>query len=122
MHSARPCRKCTRTAANRRVEREFAPSDGATDAGVARALSIAPTRSRTCTARACEAFGQRVQYSVFECDVSETDLVRLRQRLLKIVDEDRDSLRIYRLRGKREEIVESYGRDTYVDFWGPLVV
>lgn len=73
-------------------------------------------------AKACAAFGQRVQYSVFECDISETDLVRLRQRLLKVVDEDRDSLRIYRLRGRREEVVESYGRDTYVDYWGPLVL
>jgi CRISPR-associated protein Cas2 len=74
------------------------------------------------TARACLNYGQRVQYSVFECSVNETQLERLRGRLLEIVDLSRDSLRIYFLRGKREEVVEAYGRDLYIDFDDPLVV
>ncbi len=73
-------------------------------------------------AKTCQGFGQRVQLSVFECDVSEADLQRLRDRLVKIVDKDQDSLRIYRLVGRREDVVESYGRDTYVDFDEPLLV
>jgi len=73
-------------------------------------------------ARACLGFGQRVQYSVFECSLNETHLERLRQQLLKIIDPQEDSLRIYFLRGSREEVVEVYGRDGYVDFRGPLMV
>jgi len=72
-------------------------------------------------ARACQNYGQRVQFSVFECTVNEMDLERLRQRLLQIVNEEEDSLRIYHLRGSRDEVVESYGRDTYIDFDQPLL-
>lgn len=73
-------------------------------------------------AKACESYGQRVQYSVFECRVNAVQLERLRQKLLDRIDADKDSLRIYFLRGKREEVVEAYGRDLYVDFSGPLVI
>jgi CRISPR-associated protein Cas2 len=70
----------------------------------------------------CKDYGQRVQFSVFECTVSETGVERLRQRLLKEVDLKEDSLRIYYLGAKREEVVEAHGRDHYVDFTAPLVV
>jgi CRISPR-associated protein Cas2 len=73
-------------------------------------------------AKACKAFGQRVQFSVFECSLTDMQLERLRTRLLKIVVEAEDRLRIYTLRGKREEVVESYGRDTYVDPMDPMIV
>jgi len=73
-------------------------------------------------ARLCQGYGQRVQKSVFECTVGEVDLEKFRQRLLKVIDEDQDSLRFYVLRGKREDVVMAYGRDSYVDFTAPLVV
>lgn len=73
-------------------------------------------------AKTCESYGQRVQFSVFECSVKEVDLERLRQRLLAIINKEEDSLRIYHLHGKRDEYLESYGRDTYVDFTEPLLV
>jgi CRISPR-associated protein Cas2 len=73
-------------------------------------------------ARACLNHGQRVQYSVFECSVNETQREKLRARLLDIIDSQKDSLRIYVLRGKREEVVEVHGRDLYVDFDEPLVI
>lgn len=69
----------------------------------------------------CKDYGQRVQYSVFECQVTEAQLEALRARLLKTIDEQQDSLRIYRLRGPREDAVESYGLDDYVSFEDPLV-
>lgn len=72
-------------------------------------------------AKACEGMGQRVQYSVFECSVNETQMAKLRISLLRIVDEDEDSLRFYFLRGAREEVVEAHGRDSYVDYHGPLI-
>ena len=73
-------------------------------------------------AKACLAYGQRVQLSVFECDVNEANREKLRQRLLKIIDPEEDSLRIYRLHEPREEVVEAYGRDTYRDFRDPLII
>ncbi len=73
-------------------------------------------------ARACKGFGQRVQFSVFECSLSEADFERLRSRLLKIIHIEEDSLRIYMLYGRREEVVEVHGRDLYVDFRDPLIV
>jgi len=72
-------------------------------------------------AQACKSFGQRVQKSVFECSVTEMDRERLLARLLEIIDNDCDSLRIYRLTEPRERHVEVYGLDHYVDFKGPLV-
>lgn len=73
-------------------------------------------------ARACLGFGQRVQDSVFECSISEVDMERFRQKLLKIIDEDQDSLRIYRLPSRREEVVEVYGLDYYRNPSDALIV
>lgn len=73
-------------------------------------------------AKICEAWGQRVQLSVFECRVNDAQLERMKQRLTKTIDPERDSLRIYRLLGRREEVVQSFGRDGYIDFEEPLVV
>lgn len=72
-------------------------------------------------AKVCEGTGQRVQYSVFECSVNETQLERLKLRLLKIIDQEQDSLRIYRLHGRREDVVQAFGRDTYINFADPLI-
>ena len=73
-------------------------------------------------AKVCTAFGQRVQWSVFECTVSEVDFTRLKLRLHAEINMDEDSLRIYHLPGGRENVVESYGRDHYIDFTEPLVL
>lgn len=73
-------------------------------------------------AKACEAYGQRVQKSVFECRLTETQLEKLKQRLLKIIDPQKDSLRFYRLPGDRQQWVEVYGVDHYVDYDQPLVI
>ena len=72
-------------------------------------------------ATACKDFGQRVQYSVFECRVSEAQLENLRARLVKIIDEEEDSLRIYRPHPPRDRNIESYGQDSYVSYDDPLI-
>ena len=46
----------------------------------------------------------------------------LKLKLLRIIDRNEDSLRFYRLPGEREQWVEAYGRDTYVDFEEPIVI
>lgn len=73
-------------------------------------------------AKVCLGFGQRVQDSVFECSIGIADMERFRRKLLKIIDVEQDSLRIYRLASQREEVVEVHGRDLYRDLRGPLII
>lgn len=73
-------------------------------------------------AKLCEGLGQRVQYSVFECAVSETRWLEFRRALLAAIDPQEDSLRLYFLRGPRDQCVEAHGRDTWVDFQAPLIL
>ncbi len=73
-------------------------------------------------AKVCVGCGQRVQWSVFECSVTDIQFERFKQRLLAEIDEKEDSLRIYHLYGGRQDAVESYGRDGYIDFSDPLIL
>ncbi len=73
-------------------------------------------------AKVCQAYGQRVQKSVFECSLSAADVERLRRRLLEVIDEGEDSLRLYRLQEPREKHVEVFGKPLAYDMHGPLVV
>lgn len=73
-------------------------------------------------AKICKDFGQRVQYSVFECSVNDMDMERFRTKLTKIINPEEDSLRIYHLRGLRDDYIETYGLDRYVDFQDDLLV
>ena len=60
-------------------------------------------------AQVCKNYGQRVQKSVFECQVDEMKYEELRRKLLKEVKLALDNLRIYRLTEPRERHVENYG-------------
>lgn len=69
----------------------------------------------------CLQNGQRVQYSLFECQITETQYAKFKAKLLKVVNQEYDSLRIYHLRGKRDEFVEAYGIERYNNLEGPLI-
>lgn len=73
-------------------------------------------------AEACLAYGQRVQQSVFECSLTESQLELLKHRLLQCIDEQQDSLRIYRLPQPRQKYLWKYGVQHEVDYHGPLIV
>ena len=60
-------------------------------------------------AKVCEGTGQRVQKSVFECNVDEMKYEDLRRKLLKEVKLELDNLRLYRLTEPRDKRVEEYG-------------
>lgn len=60
-------------------------------------------------AQVCKNFGQRVQKSVFECQVDEMKYEELRRKLLKEVKLEMDNLRLYRLTEPRDKRVEEYG-------------
>ena len=72
-------------------------------------------------ARACKDLGQRVQFSVFECEVDPAQWVKLRARLLKEIDADKDSLRFYQLGANWKPRVEHVGAKPTLDLNGPLV-
>jgi CRISPR-associated protein Cas2 len=72
-------------------------------------------------ARACRDFGQRVQYSVFECEVDPAQWVKLRARLLKEIDATTDSLRFYQLGSNWKPHVEHAGVKPTLDLDGALV-
>lgn len=73
-------------------------------------------------AKVCERHGQRVQKSVFECQVDDMTFEKLRHQLLKEINESEDSLRIYRIMEPREEYVEQYGITETFSFEDPLVL
>lgn len=72
-------------------------------------------------ARACLDYGQRVQNSVFECEVDPAQWTALRARLIGEIDEARDSLRFYRLGADGKRRVEHVGAKPTIDLEGPLV-
>ncbi len=60
-------------------------------------------------AKKCVNFGQRVQNSVFECYVDAAQIKQLKHELLEIMDEKKDSIRIYYLGNKYQTKIEHYG-------------
>ena len=52
-------------------------------------------KRRTRVMKALKDFGTRVQYSVFECDLTAEQLLRLRQRLRGLVNPKEDDVRLY---------------------------
>ena len=73
-------------------------------------------------ARACQDFGQRVQFSVFEIELPADQWVLLKARLLGEIDETRDSLRFYFLGSGGRRRIEHVGMKPSVDFDAPLIV
>ncbi|HEY1128320.1 MAG TPA: CRISPR-associated endonuclease Cas2 [Roseateles sp.] len=73
-------------------------------------------------AKLCEASGQRVQKSVFECQIDLAQMETLERRLLAEINDKQDCLRIYRLPETRGAEVREYGQFKAVDFEGPLVL
>ena len=73
-------------------------------------------------AQACEDYGVRVQKSVFECQVGQTEWVSLRDRLLREIKADEDSLRFYFLDEKAVQRIEHHGLDKPLDLSEPLVL
>lgn len=72
-------------------------------------------------ARACLDFGQRVQNSVFECEVEPAQWTALRARLVAEIDPAVDSLRFYRLGAEGRRRVEHVGAKPVLDLAGPLL-
>jgi len=73
-------------------------------------------------AKACKDYGQRVQYSVFECIVDPAQWAVLKERLISEIDPEKDSLRFYYLGSNWHHRVEHIGAKATIDQEGPLIV
>lgn len=73
-------------------------------------------------AKVCESMGQRVQKSVFECQVNDMQLEQLERALLAEIHEVEDNLRFYRITEPTDIRVKQFGNFRSVDFEGTLVV
>ena len=73
-------------------------------------------------ARACKDYGQRVQFSVFECNVDPAQWTMLRQRLIDEIIPGTDSLRFYYLGSNWRNRVEHIGAKKSLDLEGPLII
>ena len=62
-------------------------------------------------AKICKNYGQRVQNSVFELQIYPADLVEIKNKLERVIDKQRDSIRIYNLGKNRERRGETLGKD-----------
>jgi CRISPR-associated endoribonuclease cas2 len=66
-------------------------------------------------AKQCVNYGQRVQNSVFECSLIPAQLVNLKKKLLDIIDEENDSIRLYNLGKNWQNRIETIGKDNSYD-------
>jgi CRISPR-associated protein Cas2 len=73
-------------------------------------------------AKACLDYGQRVQFSVFECTIDPAQWATLKHELEQTIDPSKDSLRYYYLGANWRRRVEHVGAKPAVDFEGPLIV
>lgn len=73
-------------------------------------------------AKVCCNYGQRVQNSVFECDLDSAKLVSVKAQLLEIMNAKEDSMRFYNLGDKYASRIEQYGAKISYDPEGELMV
>ncbi len=71
---------------------------------------IPDDRRRLRVAKALEARGERVQYSVFECLLTEQQFEELWKEVRRKIDEKEDTVRAYRLCAECAEWVRTMGR------------
>ncbi|GAC40767.1 CRISPR-associated endonuclease Cas2 [Paenibacillus popilliae] len=70
----------------------------------------------------CQNYGQRVQNSVFECNVDAAQLASLKIQLVDLIEQKEDSLRFYQLGNNYKNKVEHIGVKESIDMEGPLII
>ena len=71
---------------------------------------IPDDKRRLKIAKILKDFGDRVQYSVFECLMNSELLDKMTKRLKRIVNEEEDSVRVYSLCGSCEKAIQIFGQ------------
>lgn len=72
-------------------------------------------------AKICQNYGIRVQNSVFECVVDQTEYAQMKIKMLDVINDREDSLRIYHLGKKYQTKVEHFGTKETIDVEGTLI-
>lgn len=72
-------------------------------------------------AKACLNYGQRVQNSVFECQLDPARWAQLKHELTQLINPAEDSLRFYYLGSNWQRRVEHVGVNSSLDLEGPLI-
>jgi CRISPR-associated protein Cas2 len=70
---------------------------------------IVETKKRTKLAKKLLNYGIRVQYSVFECQLDAEKIEKMKKEMLKFVNLEKDSLRIYELCQSCAVRIQSFG-------------
>lgn len=73
-------------------------------------------------AKACINYGQRVQNSVFECELTESQLATLKGIVGEIIDVEKDSVRIYYLHKNDTRRVEVIGKETSYNVTDVMII
>ena len=73
-------------------------------------------------AKVCQDYGQRVQYSVFECIVDPAQWVRIKNALLDEIEPEHDCLRFYFLGSNWRRKIEHIGAKEGFDQEGALIL
>ena len=73
-------------------------------------------------AKQCQNYGQRVQNSVFECNVNAAKCRQIKAILEDIIDKEKDSLRFYYLGDHYKSKVEHIGVKPGFDVTEPLLL
>ncbi len=73
-------------------------------------------------AKECQNHAQRVQNSVFEADLDYSTFLKLKNRLMEIIDPKEDSLRFYYLGNNWKKRVEHIGAKKTYDPEGVIIV
>lgn len=73
-------------------------------------------------AKACMDYGQRVQNSVFECEITEAQLCILKSIINSIIDSDKDSVRIYYINKNNTRRVDLLGKETSYSFSDVIII
>lgn len=73
-------------------------------------------------AKACKDYGQRVQNSVFECELTEAQFTLLKSRIEGIIDEQLDSIRFYFLKKNDTKRVIALGKVTSYNFNEAIII
>lgn len=73
-------------------------------------------------AKQCQNYGQRVQNSVFECNMDMAKCRQVKAILEDIIDQEKDSLRFYYLGDKYKNKVEHIGVKPGFDVTEPLLL
>ena len=73
-------------------------------------------------AKECQNHAQRVQNSVFEADLDYSTFMKLKDRLIKLIDQEHDSLRFYYLGNNWDKRIEHIGAKETYDPEGVIVI